>query len=152
MDPVKVTGIAEWPQPMNKKQVQSFLGFANFYCRFICDFSHHARPLFNLTGKNATWVWGESQQAAFDEIKRAVTLQPVLAFANDSRPYCVEVNSSDFMTGAVISQPDAEDKWHLVTFMSKSLNTVEHNYKIHDKEMLTIIHALEEWQHYLEGA
>lgn len=59
MDPVKVTGVAEWPKPMNKKQVQSFLGFTNFYQWFIRDFSHHAWLLFNLMGKNALWVWGE---------------------------------------------------------------------------------------------
>lgn len=110
MDPVKVAGIAEWPQPMNKKQVQSFLGFANFYHWFICNFSHHARPLFDLTGKNTMWVWGKSQQATFDEIKHAVTSQLVLTFTDNLQPYCVEADSSDFVTGVVISQPDAEGK------------------------------------------
>jgi len=55
MDPVKVAGVAEWPEPSNKWEVQSFLGFANFYCRFIKDFSHHARPLFNLTKNEQRW-------------------------------------------------------------------------------------------------
>jgi len=49
MDPVKVAGVMEWPIPSNRKEVQSFLGFTNFYCRFIQGFSHLARPLFNLT-------------------------------------------------------------------------------------------------------
>lgn len=84
MDPVKVACVAEWPEPRNKKQVQSFLGFVNFYRRFIRDFSHHARLLFDLTGKNAPWVWEEAQQAAFDELKCAVTSTLVLAFANDA--------------------------------------------------------------------
>jgi len=52
MDPVKVAGVAEWPVPRNKKEVQSFLGFTNFYRRFIADFSHHARPMFDLTMKD----------------------------------------------------------------------------------------------------
>jgi hypothetical protein len=52
MDPVKVAGVAEWPVPTNKKEVQSFLGFTNFYRRFIADFSHHAQPLFDLTKKD----------------------------------------------------------------------------------------------------
>jgi hypothetical protein len=73
MDPVKVAGVVDWPKPQNKKEVQSFLGFTNFYRQFIQDFSHHARPLFDLTGKNAPWTWGEAQQTAFDELKRAVT-------------------------------------------------------------------------------
>lgn len=152
MDPVKVAGVAEWPEPMNKKQVQSFLGFTNFYRRFICDFSHHVRLLFDLTGKNVLWVWGEAQQMAFDDLKHMITLQPILTFVDDSQPFRIKADSSDFTTGTVLSQPSDDRKWHPVAFMSKSLNVVKRNYKIHDKEMLAIICALEEWWHYLEGA
>jgi hypothetical protein len=153
MDPVKVAGVVDWPKPQNKKEVQSFLGFTNFYRRFIQDFSHHAWLLFDLTGKNAPWTWGEAQQTAFDELKHAVTSQLVLMFADDARPFRIEADSSDFATGAVLSQQSAADKkWHPVAFLSKSLNAVERNYKIHDKEMLAIIRALEEWRHFLEGA
>ena len=58
MDPVKVSGVAEWPVPRNKKEVQSFVGFVNFYQRFIKDFSHHAHALFDLTKKDVGWKWG----------------------------------------------------------------------------------------------
>src|SRR5208283_2883897 len=58
MDPVKIAGVKEWPAPSNKKEVQSFVGFINFYRRFIADFSHHARPLFDLTKKDVHFVWG----------------------------------------------------------------------------------------------
>ncbi|GLB43461.1 putative retrotransposable element tf2 155 kda protein type 1-like [Lyophyllum shimeji] len=153
MDPVKVAGVAEWPVPKNKKEVQSFLGFTNFYRRFIRDFSHHARPLFDLTAKDVAWTWGSGQQDAFDSLKRAITSQPVLIFPDDDRPFRVEADSSDFATGAVLSQQSPEDgKWHPVAFYSKSLNAVERNYEIYDKEMLAIIRALEEWRHFLEGA
>ncbi|GLB34315.1 putative retrotransposable element tf2 155 kda protein type 1-like [Lyophyllum shimeji] len=153
MDPVKVAGVAEWPVPKNKKEVQSFLGFTNFYRRFIRDFSHHARPLFDLTAKDVAWTWGSGQQDAFDSLKRAITSKPVLIFPDDDRPFRVEADSSDFATGAVLSQQSPEDeKWHPVAFYSKSLNAVERNYEIHDKEMLAIIRALEEWRHFLEGA
>jgi hypothetical protein len=69
MDPVKVAGVTEWPTPTTKKEVQSFLGFANFYRCFIKEFSHHVKPLFKLTKKDRKWGWGEEQQLAFDEIK-----------------------------------------------------------------------------------
>jgi hypothetical protein len=69
MDPVKVAGITEWPVPTTRKEVQSFLGFANFYRRFIEGFSHHAKPLFELTKKDQKWSWGEVEQSAFEEIK-----------------------------------------------------------------------------------
>ncbi|GLB44518.1 putative retrotransposable element tf2 155 kda protein type 1-like [Lyophyllum shimeji] len=86
MDPVKVAGVAEWPVPKNKKEVQSFLGFTNFYRRFIRDFSHHARPLFDLTAKDVAWTWGSGQQDAFDSLKRAITSKPVLIFPTTTAP------------------------------------------------------------------
>ena len=75
-----------------------------------------------------------------------------MIFAQDGQPFWVEADSSDFATGAVLSQQVEEGTWHPVAFYSKSLTPVERNYEIHDKEMLAIIWALEEWQHFLEGA
>jgi len=83
----------------------------------------------------------------------AVTTALILASPQDSEPFRIEADSSDFASGAVLSQQlPGEDKWHPVAFYSKSLSPVERNYEIHDKEMLTIIRALEEWRHFLEGA
>jgi len=73
MDPVKIAGVAEWPEPCNKREVQSFLGFANFYWQFIKDFSHHARPLFNLTKNEQKWQWNSSEASAFQKLKELVT-------------------------------------------------------------------------------
>jgi hypothetical protein len=153
MDPVKVVGVAEWPQPKNKREVQSFLGFANFYRRFIKDFSHHARPLFDLTRNDQKWKWDTSEATAFQKLKESITSAPVLTTPADNRPFRIEADSSDFATGAVLSQLSAEDeKWHPVAYLSKSLSETERNYEIHDKEMLAIMRALEEWRHFLEGA
>src|SRR5271156_2641177 len=89
----------------------------------------------------------------FELLKAKVTSSPILVLPDDSKPFRIEADSSDFATGAVLSQESSKDgKWHPVTFLSKSLSLVEHNYKIHDKEMLAIVHALEEWRHFLEGA
>ena len=152
MDPVKVSGVAEWPVPTNKKEVQSFLGFTNFYRRFIQDFSHHARPLFNLTKNDVEWKWNLDEQTAFELLKGKIISAPVLALPDNSKPFRIEADSSDFATGAVLSQQSSEDeKWHPVAFLSKSLSLVERNYDIHDKEMLAVIRALEEWRHFLEG-
>jgi hypothetical protein len=153
MDPVKVAGVAEWPQPTNKQEVQSFFGFANFYCQFIKDFSHHARPLFDLTWNDQKWKWDLPEATTFRKLKEAITSAPVLTTPADNRPFRIEADSSDFATGAVVSQLSAEDKkWHPVAYLSKSLSETEPNYEIHDKEMLAIIHTLEEWRHFLEGA
>jgi len=153
MDPVKVAGVREWPTPENKTNIQAFLGFVNFYQRFIRDFSAKAQPLFDLTRSEQVLTWSRKEQAAFEDLKTAVTTAPVLVSPQESDPFQIEVDSSDFTIGAVLSQQSTTDgKWHLVAFYSKSLSSVERNYEIHDKEMLAIIRALEEWRHFLEGA
>jgi hypothetical protein len=126
MDPVKVARVTEWPTLTKKKEVQSFLGFANFYHRFIKGFSHHAKPLFELTKKDHKWTWGEGEQQAFDELKSRITSSPILHFADDLKVFHIEADSSDFATGAVLSQQSVDDlKWHPITFYSKSLNAVK---------------------------
>ena len=150
--PPKVAGVSEWPTPLNKKEVQSFLGLVNFYRRFIEGFSHIARPLFDLTKANSPFKWTSEEKSAFDTLWDRITSAPILTLPDNSRPYHVEADSSDFATGAVLSQENLEDrKWHPVAFLSKSFSLVKRNYKIHDKEMLAIVQALEEWRHFLEG-
>src|SRR5271155_4059174 len=83
---------------------------------------------------------------------RKIISVPILALPDNSKPFHIEADSSDFATGAVLYQQSSEDeKWHPVAFLSKSLSPVEGNYDIHDKEMLAVIRALEEWRHFLEG-
>ena len=145
IDPVKVTGVREWPTPENKTNVQAFLGFMNFYQRFIQDFSAKAQPLFDLTCSEQVWMWSRKKQAAFEDLKTAVTTALVLVFPQESDPFRIKADSSGFTTGAVLSQQSTTDgKWHPIVFYSKSLSSVERNYEIHDKQMLAIICALEE--------
>src|ERR1700759_172817 len=153
MDPTKVSGVRDWPTPKNVTEVQSFPGFENFSRRFIKDFARIAIPLFGTTKKDVPFTWTEDCQRAFDSLKFAMTSAPVLLIPNPLQPYRVEADSSDFATGAVLSQLSPDDsKWHPVAFFSRALSPVERNYEIHDKEMLAIIRALEEWRHFLEGA
>src|ERR1700720_1578554 len=146
MDSVKIAGVAKWPIPNSKKEIQSFLGFTNFYRQFIEGFSHLAHPLFDLTWNNSIWHWTETENKAFDHIRTRVTSARILMFPDETRPFRVEADHLDFATGAVLSQQSLEDnKWHPIAYYSKSLNVVERNYEIHDKEMLAVIRALEEW-------
>ena len=153
MDPAKVAGVLEWPMPANLKEVQSFVGFLKFYRRFIEGFAKVARPLHNLTKKGTPFKFGEEELAAFARLKELITSAPILRLPNPTQPFRVKEDSSDIATGGVLSQLCPDDgKWHPVAFLSKSLNEVERNYEIHDKEMLAIIRTLEEWRHFLEGA
>ena len=86
MDPVKITGVAEWPTPSNK-EVQSFLGFTNFYRCFIQGFSDLTRPMFDLTQKDSAWRWGEVEKAAFEAIRACMISAPILVFPDETRPF-----------------------------------------------------------------
>ena len=108
MDPVKVEAVTSWPTPKNLKDVRGFIGFANFYRRFIKDFSKIARPLHDLTKKDTPFVWGSAQQDAFDTLKKAFTSQPILAVWNPDLPTRIEVDASGYATGGVISQKHAD--------------------------------------------
>jgi hypothetical protein len=119
--------------------VQQLLGFTNFYRRFIRAFSDVAWLLFDLTKKGVAWTWTAASATAFQALKDAVTAEPVLVLLDASWPYRLKADSSDRATGAVLSQQGTNGKWRPVAFYSKSLNDVQQNYMIHDKEMLVIV-------------
>src|SRR5258708_21030453 len=152
MDPIKVQGVTDWLQPAKVKDVQSFIGFVNFYWRFIHNFSEIAHPLHVLTQKLKDWLWGAAEQQAFDMLKNTVTSAPTLAFPSRSSLFCLECDVSNFTMGAVLLQQQEDGLFHPIGFMSKSFSNTEWNYQIHDKEMLAIMHALEEWRHFLKGS
>lgn len=140
MDPSKLGGVLNWPQPTKVKEVQVFLGFTNFYRRFIKDFSKIVKPLTTLTKKSEAWHWDEAQEEAFQKLKTAFTTAPVLRIPDKVQKFQVEANASDFATGAVLSQYSPESqKWHPCAFYSAAMTAPERNYEIYDKEMLAII-------------
>ena len=140
MDPAKVKGVTDWPIPKCKKDVQSFLGFANFYRRFIQDFSKIAGPLNRLTGQ-VEWKWSDDEQHAFDKLKTAITSAPVLGIPNDTDPFKIECDASNFALGAELAQFQ-DGKWKPIAFLSKSLTPAQKNYEIYDREMLSVVTAL----------
>ncbi len=150
MDPVKVAGIAEWPTPTKKKELQLFLGFTNFYRKFIKNYSKVVKALTQLTGLTA-WTWGKPQEDTFKELKHRMAEDVILAIPNDDDPFRVEADASEGAVSAVLSQQQ-NGVWHPVAFMSKPLSATERNYEIYDKELLAIMLALSEWRHYLMGA
>ena len=151
MDPAKVQAVKEWPEPKNLKEVRGFIGFANFYRRFIEGFSKVCRPLHDLTKKDTPFVWGEDQQKAFQGLKDAFTSEPVLVMWDPEKETRLEVDASGFATGGVISQKADDGLWHPVAYRSESMAPAERNYEIYDREMLAIIRGLEDWRHFLEG-
>jgi len=151
MQKEKVEGVLNWPAPRNIKEIQKFLGLANYYRRFIKDFARIAAPLHMLVRKEQKWKWEKEQEEAFGKLKAVFTMELVLVIPDIDREMRVEADASDYATGGVLSVKCENGKWRPVVFISKSLNTTERNYKIHNKEMLAVIRCLEAWRHYLEG-
>jgi hypothetical protein len=152
MDPTKVKAFTDWPAPRNVSKLQRFIGFANFYQRFIDHFSGTARPLHNLTKEKEEFQWDAKCKAAFHALKTEFTTAPVLKIANPYRPFILECNCSDFALGAVLSPVcDKDNKLHPIAYLSRSLVQLERNYEVFDKELLAIIAAFKEWRQYLEG-
>ena len=145
MDPEKVKVVVEWRTPKHLKEVQGFLGFANFYRRFIKDYSKTVRALNNLTKKDHPFVWNEACELAFQGLKDKIVSAPVLRHFDHSRQAILETDSSDWVTGGVLSQYDDDGVLHPVAFFSKSLDVHEVNYHIYDKELLAIVRCLEHW-------
>jgi hypothetical protein len=106
MDPSKLKGIQDWPEPKTVKQVRSFLGFGNFYRRFIRKFSEIVRPLNQLLEKDRTFNWTEETQKAFDELKKRFTEEPVLTMPDQTKPFQIECDASKYASGAVLTQLD----------------------------------------------
>ena len=153
MDPKKVEAITSWPTPTCQKDIMSFLGFANFYRRFVRSFSRITTPLTALLKKTSPrFVWTDSAQQAFDTLKVAFTTAPILAHFDPSLPCIIEPDASDFACGGVLSQKDASGFPRPIAFLSRKFTPAEVHYEIHDKEMLAIIICLKEWRAYLEGA
>lgn len=120
MDPCKVSAVVNWPQPKNVKDVQSFLGFANFYRRFIKDFAKQATPLTKLTKKDIPFAWDETCARAFQDLKNAFRSAPILRHFDPDKPSTVECDSSDYVNAGCLSQPDENGILHLVAFWSST--------------------------------
>jgi len=149
----KVDTVLKWKTPESLAEVQSFLGFANFYRRFIKDYSRVARPLTELTKKTAgKWSWNQEAEAAFKELKERFTTAPILAHFDAQRAVIIETDASDFAIGAVLSQRDEEGRLHPVAFHSRKFTPAEINYEIHDKELLAVVDAFKHWRRCCEGA
>ncbi|KAF8752648.1 hypothetical protein RHS01_07613 [Rhizoctonia solani] len=151
MDQKKIEAVTSWPQPKTVRQVQAFLGFVNYLRRFIPNFSLVARPLHNLTKKETPWSWNTLEEQAFQELKVLVTKAPVLIHSNPNLPYYLETDASGVAMGAILSQCGEDNRLHPVAYMSKSFSSAKANYDTHDKELLAIIKALEEWRIFLEA-
>jgi len=148
----KVKTILDWPEPRKIKDVQSFLGFCNFYRRFIHGYSDIVIPLTRLTRKNTPWDFNKKCRDAFELLKEQFTHAPVLTQWLPDSKMVLETDASDYAMGAILSVFTSDGEIHPVAFHSRSFISAELNYDTHDKELLAIFEAFKHWRHYLEGS
>lgn len=133
VDPAKVQAISEWGQPASVKELQSFLGLANYYRKFIAQFAAIATPLTNVLQQDKRWQWGPEQQMAFDTLKSKLIEAPVLKYPDYSRPFIVTADASDTAVGAVLHQ-EHDGVRHPIAFFSRKLKGAELNWTTSEKE------------------
>ena len=141
----------EWQAPTSVTEVRRFLGFTNFFRRFIKDYSVITRPLEELTGKYARFTWETGQEKAFRELREALLTAPVLKLADVNKPFRVMSDASDSAIGGVLLQQDEEGDWHPVAYTSRRLRPEERNYHAMERETLAAIHAIRTWKLYLQA-
>ena len=146
VDPSKVAAVQSWSPPSNVGEVRSFLGFANFFRRFIQGYASLVAPLSDLLRKENTSVWSNACQEAFDRVKEILTTAPVLKMPSFDEPFEVWCDASGFAIGAILLQTG-----HPCSFESRKLRGPELNYHPGESELLAVIYALKTWRCYLEG-
>jgi hypothetical protein len=112
----------QFPQPKNTTELHSFLGLANYYRRFVKDYSKIANPLNLLLRKGRVYKWEKRQQQAFDELKRRLVTAPILAYPDLSRPFQLYTDASYSGLGAVLGQKDKDGNDRVISYASRSLN------------------------------
>jgi hypothetical protein len=136
MDPDKVKDILEWETPGNVKELQSFLGLANYYRRFIADFSNITLPLTRLTRKDEYWDFNSECISAFQTLKQRFKDEVILREPDPTQEFVIQCDASDYAIGAVLQQLDpSTDSLRPIGFYSRKLTKEEINYEIYEKAL-----------------
>ena len=151
MDPTKLKAVEQWEPPKSVKTVRSFIGFCNFYRKFIPHFSAITRPLIDLTKKGVPFNWGKEQDEAFIKLKEMFLSTPVIKMPDMTKPFFIMTDTSLTASGGILMQKDSNGDLHPCAYHSATFSPVERNYNIYDRELLAVIQALKEWRHYLTG-
>ena len=133
IDPIKLKGISDWPVSSTVKKTRKFLGFCNFYRKFIKDYTKIASPINQLVKKNTKFIWTEEAQKAFDKLKKKFEEKPILIMPDPTKPFEIFADTSNYMTGAVLTQRDNNRVQHPCFFYSKPVRRIESSNYSGDK-------------------
>lgn len=151
MDSDKIIAIQQFPEPRNKKDLQSFFGFCNFYRKFSKNHSSLLHPLSHLVKKGVTWKFAEGEKTAFNKIKSAFSNQILLTHPDFNIKFCIQTDASLIGIGAELFQIDQFGERNTIAFASRTLLPAEKNYSITELELLGIIFACQKFRIYILG-
>lgn len=151
VDPDKTQAMSDFPRPKSQKQVRSFLGMANYYRRFIKNFSKIATPLNAClkTVGNKKFQWTEECEQAFQTLKSKLLTAPVLAYPDPSKHFILTCDASDTAVGYVLGQLDDTKKEFVVAYGGKALSTDEKKFSTTEKECLAVLYGIAAYRPYL---
>ena len=153
MDQARLKTMSKWPVPTKKKEVQAFLGFANYYRRFIENYSSKARPLIDLT-KDVLFSCGHQQQQAFDEVRTRFLCAPIFTQFDHTLETIIETDASNQAIAGILSQYHIDNgakQLHCIEYDAKTLSAAQRNWPIHDKELFAIVDSFRKWRDWLVG-
>ena len=125
MDPTKLRAVEQWEPPKLVKAVRSFIGFCNFYRKFIPHFSTLARPLIDLTKKEVPFHWGKEQDNAFVKLKETFLSAPVIKMPDTSKLFFVMTNAPLIASGGILMQKDSNGDLHPCAYHSATFSPAE---------------------------
>ena len=125
----------EWPRPKSQHDVQSFLGLASYYRKFIRGFSQVVKPLTELTKGSIKWQWGGREERSFLALKVALATAPVLGLPDFSKQFVVTTDASDVAVCAILEQ-DLGNGLQPIAFASRKLHQTEVRYSAYERELL----------------
>jgi hypothetical protein len=146
VDPSMVQDVLSWNAPTSVGDIQSFLGLARYYRRFIEGFSKISKPMTELLEKDKMFMWTSACEASFQELKKRLTTAMILVMPNMEKLFSIYCDASGQGLGCVLMQDD-----HVVTYAPRQLGKHEVHYPTHNLELAAIVHALKIWRHYLMG-
>ena len=147
----KINVIKEWPILKTVRDIQSFIGAASYYRKFVPKFSQIAAPLIELRKKDTPWNWSKAQQSAFDQLKHALTKAPVLKQPDYTKSFSIISDASQHGIGIVLVQLDEEGFERPIAYFSRKFQDRQYNWSTYEQELYALVESLKHFRPYVEG-